>query len=476
MSDKTNIKEVVRKEKKKDLEQISKENEALMSAFGEQLEQEQTVDVDKLAELKAKLAEKRGKEQNSEEDVEMPDLISKREVSINMGFIGVGQAGSRIAEEFHVLGYDVGIINTSAQDLDSIGVLPHQKLLLDGSLGGTGKSRELSLDISQSHEEAIRGFMEDVADGVDMITIVSSGGGGTGSGSCAYLAELATGFGKPVGVIYVLPKQTEGAKNKVNSLECLSELSALAAESVIDSLIIADNARLEVLLSNVGHGKFWSMSNKMITGPLDRLNKLTYQPTSDALDPSDFGNILTTGGITIYGTLRVEDYMDETALAEAVINSLGDNMLSEGFDLTQAISGGLVFVGPSDAIDNIPSINLDYCQHMISEATNGANLYRGIYIDDNMSDCIEVISIFSGLGLPKDRVDELKKEVVILEQEAKRKEGGRVANMSLDLQKNRTSNAREDIHKKIRRKNSGFSKLQSGGTARKSIINKRRKR
>ena len=47
---------------------------------------------------------------------------------------------------------------------------------------------------------------------------------------------------------------------------------------------------------------------------------------------------------------------------------------------------------------------------MISEQTNGAPIYQGVYNVDSDSDSIKIYSWFAGLGLPRDRIDNLKKE------------------------------------------------------------------
>ena len=110
-----------------------------------------------LEKLKAKSKKKAKK---AKEDSDMPVVVDDKNVSINLSVIGVGQAGSRIAEEFHKLGYDTGVINTSAQDLEYIDVMSNQKLLLEGSLGGTGKDLDLGRDIFSDSEGAIRKFVD----------------------------------------------------------------------------------------------------------------------------------------------------------------------------------------------------------------------------------------------------------------------------------------------------------------------------
>lgn len=450
--------EIFTTDKKQTIQEISQENSKLEQALAE--EGKKKLDPSVLAKLKAKVEDK------------MPEVTAPRSVSIEMGIIGLGAAGGRLAEEFYHRGYKVRALNTSSQDLDVLTIPKVQKFLIDGSLGGTGKSRDLSLSLFSEKEEEILEFLQDMVGEVDMLYLCSAGGGGTGSGSLSFMTKLIQRFNLPIGIIYILPKNSEGAISKSNTLETLSELVNLTTQKIITSLIIIDNYKLEIILKDIGHGLFWKKANNLIIDPLDRINHLTVKPTFESLDPSDFGKILTAGGITVYGIMEVEDYLEETALAEAAIGSLSNSILSEDFDLAQATVGGIIFVGPAQAINNTPSINFDYCQHVILEKINGADLFRGIYIDNTMEDKIEIITIFSGLGLPAERINYLQKEVENLSIIAQEKETKSPANLTLNLNKEKTKTNLTDIHKKIQGKNNAFNKIQS----KTSIIDQRRKK
>jgi len=475
MSDKVTIKESDSSSKEMGSEEIEKENQQLLSAFGaKEPKEERKVDAEKLAALKAKLAAK--SEPTEEVEGSMPQVVAKREVSINLGIIGVGQAGSRIAEEFHKLGYDVGVINTSAQDLKFIDVMPTQKLLLEGTLGGTGKDLDLGREIFDANEQTVTSFVEEIADGNDMVYLAVSGGGGTGSSSVDTMVPLLFSMGMPVGVVYVLPKATEDAKSKKNSIETLARLAKMTSEDMIASLVVVDNARIEQIYGGLSQSQFWSTANSAIVEPINLFNTLTSQASKfTSLDPSDFGKIISCGDCSVYGMVEVSDYEEETALAESVIESLSGNMLAEGFDLAQTRTGGVIIVGSETALNRLPAINIDYCFSMISDQTNGANIFQGIYSQDGMADdTVKIYSWFAGLGLPQDRIENLKKESKAQESIRAEKESNRSASMTLDLGEDKVMSAKDEIQRKIKNKRSGFNKLQGG--SRKSIIDKRRKR
>ena len=475
---KNNAKEIEIKKKVKSQEKVKEENEALMSAFeGEDSSEDvvlekidsDNVDKDVLGQLKAKMQKKK--------EEEMPEVVSKRSVSIELAIVGVGQAGSRIAEVFHKKGYDAVVINTSAQDLEFIDVPPSQKLLLEGSLGGTGKDLDLGREIFADNTDLITPALDRVLDGNHMVYLAISGGGGTGSSSIDTLVPMLFETGTPVGVIYVLPKATEDAQSKKNSIETLSRLARLTADNIVSNLIVVDNARIEQIYANLSQSKFWQTANNAIVEPLHVFNTLTAQPSNfTSLDPSDFGKIISCGDCSTYGVMEVSDYMEETALAEAVIDSLGSNMLASGFDLSQTRSGGVIITGSEEVLEKIPAININYCFHMISEQTNGATVFQGVYSVDSDSDSVKIYSWFAGLGLPRDRIENLKKESLQQSAIASEKEKNRDMVMTLDLGEDRVNTVSEEINRKIRKKKSGFSKLQKGSKGKGSIIDRRRRR
>ncbi len=451
----------------KNADQIEEENSSLMEAFASNEASEDQLDSDVLSKLKQKMKNK--------EEKTVPEVVNTRSVSIEMAVIGVGQAGSRIAEVFHTCGYDVGVINTSAQDLEFINVMPNQKLLLEGSLGGTGKDLDLGREIFLENEDNISSFVGQVSEGNHMVYLAVSGGGGTGSSSVDTMVNMLFGTGMPVGVIYVLPKATEDAQSKRNSIETLSRLAKMTADNMVSSLVVVDNARIEQIYANLSQSKFWETANGAIVEPLHVFNSLTATPSRyTSLDPSDFGKIISCGDCSVYGVMEVDDYMEETSLAEAVIESLSSNMLAEGFDMAQTRVGGVIITGSAEVLDKLPAININYCFHMISEQTNGASVFQGVYDVDSNSDSVKIYTWFAGLGLPKDRIDNLKQESMNQAAIASQKEKDRASAMTLDLGEDKVNSVANEINRKIQKKKSGFNRLQRG--ARSSIIDRRRKK
>lgn len=409
-----------------------------------------------------------------EEDKMALTLVNEKDRSIKIGVVGVGQAGSRLAEIFYKYGYSVGVLNTAMQDLKFIQVPERKKLFLEYGLGGAGKDLAIGEGAINEHRDVITQFLEaEVVADNDMLFLAISGGGGTGSGSVEPLLGILKGFDRPVGVVYVLPMNTDDAIAKKNSLTTLARLAKMASTDLINTLVVVDNSKIETIYGDLSQTEFWKTANQAIVEPFHLFNSLTSQPSEfTSLDPTDFGRIISYGDCSLYGMIEVDNYIDETALAEAVVKGLDAGMLASGFDLKQAKVGGVIVVGSKEVLEKIPANNVNYMFHMISDQTDNASIYRGIYAMNSTSDTVKIYSWFAGLGLPVDRINSLKQESVIQAAKQEEKEKGRAGAMTLDLG-DKTTTAAQDIHQKIKAKNSAFGKLT--GNARGGIVDKRKK-
>ena len=422
--------------------------------------EENKVNVDKLAALKAKSQTK----QNQEKQM-AAKIIAKKERSLNLGIIGSGQAGSRIAEAFFNLGYDSIVINTAIQDLKFINIPDSNKLLLEYGLGGAAKELEIGHAAAESHKGEITQLINDKLSDSQVNVLCLSLGGGSGAGSCETLVDVLADIGKPLVVITVLPMDTEDAQTKSNALETLSKLAKLTQSKRVNNLIVVDNAKIETIYQSISQVDFYSVANKAIVDPLDVFNTLSSMPSSvKALDPMEFSKIFLDGeGLTVYGELIVDNFSEDTAIAEAVINNLNGNLLAGGFDLKQSKYVGVIIAANKDVWSKIPSSSINYAMAMINDQCGTPKgVYKGIYTIDIPEPVVKVYSIFTGLGLPESRVSQLKKDAQTHMQVVKGKDEQRNLNLQLDTGTNETISAAQKIKDKIAQKSSAFGKLVGG--------------
>lgn len=444
-------------------ETVSKE------AVVDNLEAKPQVDEDKLAKLKARAAQKRAEEETEKAQVQEesmpPRIVEDRKRSLRFGVIGSGQAGSRLAEQFSELGYPAVVLNTAPQDLEDIKVPEQNKLLLDFGLGGAGKDLSIGHDAADAYRAAINQLVQTKLSDAQVFIFCTSLGGGSGAGSVEVIVDILSSIGKPVVVLTVLPKASEDAQLKHNAWQTLSKFTKMFNEGKIDNIITVDNAKIESLYSDVGPFNFFKVSNKAIVGPIDVFNVMSRRKDEGlkVLDSTEFGKLFIDGkGFTVYGEMSVEDYEDEMAIATAIVESLKGNLLASGFDIRQARYAGFMLVAPERVWDKIPSMSLDYAQRMINDACDSPlAIFQGVYRDETGQDCIKVYSMFSGLGLPEERVDQLKTEAQAKMANAERKDTERKLHMKVDVGEE-TINKVDEIKRKIESKKSSFNKLHGG--------------
>lgn len=433
------------------------EKEELINDLEEKIAQpEETIKMDKLAELRAK-------NQAKQMEQKMAKKETKKERSINLGVIGSGQCGGNIAATFYQQGYDAVAINTAMQDLKALSILPdNNKLHLNYSLGGAARELELGRLAAETHRDAIKDLIDDKLASSQINVLCLSLGGGSGAGSCEILIDILLEIGKPVVVMTVLPMDSDDSFTKHNALETLSKLAKMAQGKKIQNLIVADNAKIEAIYHNVSQIEFFDAANKAIVEPIDLFNTLSAMPSSvKPLDPMEWARILTDGeGLSVYGELSVADFKEDTAIAEAVINNLNSNLLSGGFDLKQAKYVGIIIAANKEVWQAIPSSSVNYAMAMINENCPSAQgVFKGIYATDMSDNVVKVYSFFSGLGLPSDRVEQLKKEAKAHTDSLKNKNEQRNLSLNLDTGKEEAVSQAQKIKDKIAAKTSAFGKF-----------------
>lgn len=412
------------------------------------------MDMDKLAELKAKLEAK--KEQKMQ--------VKKEENvrAINFGVVGTGQCGSRLAESFYKLGYDAVAVNTASQDLKYIDLPESNKLLLNYGLGGAAKSLEIGRDAAEAHREQISELINNQLSDTQLSILCTSLGGGSGAGSVQTMIDILVETGKPIIVIAALPMDAEDVQAKHNSLQTLEKLLNDVKQKRIHNLICVDNAKIETIYRDVSQMNFFQVANSAIVDPLNVFNCQSARPSpSKGLDPMELSKLLIDGeGMTVYGSFDVNNYKEDTALAEAVINNLNANLLSGGFDISQSKYVGFMLCASKEVWSKIPAANINYANAIIDEQCGKPlGIFKGMYEIDTNEDCVKVYSMFSGLGLPMDRIDQLNKATKEHMNTVRTKDKERNLTLNLDLGKEQVVSEAQKVKEKIAAKSSPFGKF-----------------
>jgi hypothetical protein len=165
----------------------------------------------------------------------------------------------------------------------------------------------------------------------------------------------------------------------------------------------------------------------------------------------------------VYGELTVTNFAEDTAIAEAVVSNLNSNLLAGGFDLKQSRYVGVIIAANKEVWSKIPSSSISYAMAMINDFCGSPKgVFKGIYAVETNEPTVKVYSMFSGLGLPSSRVQQLKDETKELQSKVKHVEDGRNLSLQLDTGVNETISAVQKIKDKIAAKSSTFGKFLTG--------------
>lgn len=403
--------------------------------------------------------------------------MNKNPQSLKFAVIGSGQAGGRFAETFYKKGYEVLAINTASQDLALLSIPEENKLCLNYSLGGAGKNLDIGKAAAESNSEKILKMIKESFDEPEVFIFCLSGAGGSGSGSCPVIIDLLRSFDKPIIVIYALPGNADDNQGKFNALSTLSTLGDYAAKQIINTLILADNAKIEVLLSGKTTPKqFWKEANNQVISVLDEFNKLSALPTDyDACDPMDFSTaLLENGGCFVMGSCKVsvEDCKnDDTHLLQSIAqNVLEQNgLFASGFDLKEAQAVGLLISASKKVLEEeISYMSIASSFAWLTTEFESAKVFKGVYeLPDESDEEISVRFVFSGLGMPKDRVEELKAVAEDFRKKAQDKKTKVATDLKVAVKTNVGSSKDNDLLKSAANKNSFLSKLLTNGAPKK---------
>ena len=361
-------------------------------------------------------------------DIVMPDLLippteedttknvveDKIEGAFKFAFVGAGQGGSRIAENFHNMGYRrVCVINTAQQDLNSIDI---ENKFCFGE-GGAGKAPDVAAKAYTENSEDILDFMKrSFGDEVDRIFICAGAGGGTGAGSVVpavksaieLTATSSSSSSKKVGVILALPKASEGKRVNANAADTLSKVYDLVDQGIVSPLIIIDNEKIGKLYPNLVVSEFWNVANKSMAGLFHLFNHTASKDsTYSSFDSNDYKQVLDTG-LIVFGASPVKEWNDSVSIARAIRENLKNNLLSGGIDLSSGNSAAAIIIGGNEQLSNIPQSYLDQAFDQLSRMLKPNSIvHRGIYSGDQP--ILNVFTVIGGLDRPHKKLEELKK-------------------------------------------------------------------
>lgn len=200
--------------------------------------------------------------------------------------LGIGQAGSNIAQLFNELGYRTAILNSSDEDLLAIKNVAHKIKVRGGE--GASKNRQAILKLAA---ESIDEIIENVTSVLkeQYIIVICSAGGGTGSGLSTFICSYLAQMNKVVIPVVVLPNDlTESIRCCENAYNMIAELNGVQGLGAT------------FLLDNSCHVDRFTINNRFVRD-MDAFLNINNCSQMGNLDKSEIKTLLSTSGVAVLG-------------------------------------------------------------------------------------------------------------------------------------------------------------------------------
>lgn len=310
----------------------------------------------------------------------------------NIKVVGVGGGGcnaiDRMIEE-GLQGVDFIAVNTDAQSL-MLSKAPIRVRIGDKLTRGLGSGG--NPEVGQKAGEESAEEMYDVLRGSDMVFITGGMGGGTGTGACPLVAQIAREVGALTIGVVTRPFTFEGSRRIQSAEGGISNLKEHA-----DTLIVIPNDRLlQIVDKRANLHDAFKMADDVLRQGVQGISELITVPGLINLDFADVRTIMSEGGAAL---MAVGNAKGDERAREAAEKAISSELL----DITIDGARGILFnvTGGPD----LTLFEVNQAAAIIKETAHpDVNLIFGAVIDSNMGDELRITVIATGFertGLPR---------------------------------------------------------------------------
>jgi len=371
-----------------------------------------------------------------EQDVLVPEEKYEDKVvtGLQMGFIGCGQGGCRLAESLFKIGYrKIILFNTTEKDQEGLSIPKGAWVVAEG-MDGAGKNPEFGEKAAKSVIPELIKKMNQRFQGVKNIVICVGAGGGTGTGSASVIADTCKQWiynqtgdysGTKIGFMIALPARSESSRVLANANFLLERIM----NKEYSPILFVDNQRItQAVKANLKNK--WTQSNAMVCQLFHIFNMMCAKTTEyDTFDPEDYNDILKRGVMTMAMTsipessVKLEDdtgCAKPTLLSDRVRSTLGANLLLQDVDITTATHCAVLVSCRESALEQMDPDTMSKLQETLISMMGGdlgknVTVHKGLYTrdDEDEDSKIRIFLMFSGMEFPKNKSEEYKRAATL---------------------------------------------------------------
>ena len=324
---------------------------------------------------------------------------------IKLGLIGIGNCGSQITDLAKETKDIPGIvINTSEKDINTI---KHVTTFKVGDSRGAGKNRERAKEfVKQMIKQLLsQDKFKAHIDENDVIAVIASTGGGTGSGISVMLTHLLSTMyvDKRFILIHVLPSLKESLAAQQNTIDYLKEMNNFNA-----TYMSYDNGCKEDLPSNV---MMKEMNQEIVEDLAVIRGDYLISTPFNSIDEEDLTKILEVPGrLVVHRVFDIKEKdVDKVGIEDMLTQKLTENTYTTELHHDKRVMKMGVVLNVTEKLSNRIDTNMTNFKNKIGNPIEGFEHIA--IVDPAMNIKNKVITISSGLSLPEDRIEKINERI-----------------------------------------------------------------
>ncbi len=294
---------------------------------------------------------------------------------------GGGNAINSMIDSNLIAGVEFVAINTDVQAL--LNNKADTKLQIGNNFTkglGSGADPEVGRQAGEESREKIKELLFDT----DMVFITAGMGGGTGSGACPIIAEVAKESGALTVAVVTKPFAFEGMRRATVAEDAIEQL-----KDKVDTLIVIPNQRLlDVIDRKMTLIDAFHLADNVLGQGVQGISDLITVPGFVNVDFADVRTIMSDSGTALMGIGQASGENRATTAARAAISSPLLEVSIEG-------AKGILYIITGGPDMTLPEIS-DASQIITQAADPDANIIFGATIDEKMGSNIKIAVIATG--------------------------------------------------------------------------------
>ena len=335
---------------------------------------------------------------------------------IKVGVIGIGSCGSQIAVLANKTAHFPAVImNSSQRDIDAVNDDKFPAIVF-GTTSGAGKNRDLANDYLQRNIESVlqEKFLKNVVENNDLICIITSTGGGTGSGTAPMLADILDHVynskierddeKKMFINVGVLPSIGESIGAQRNTKDYLEQLIELRPDR---RYMLFDNNRVKGSMVEVNE----TVNNEVVEALRVIRGDYSFSSKYSMIDENDTRKIITTPGMIFIDT--IQDFHEGSVPVDGTLEDvIIDHINKENCCVKPDRNHVVKYMGFISCLE--PGLhqyfdeNLPKIRQTFGEPTED---FRHFAVNEDDSEGNRLSIILSGMSAPENRINEIRDRI-----------------------------------------------------------------